>query len=228
MAGCSSTDVMTIACPAASPALTPSVLPGCPGMTTQFDCGAALTSTIVAWAWDLDSTSDSDGNGVADDDVDASACAASASYPAGAHAARLTGWDGTSCAVTADVPFTVAPDAPPGDVVDDRLTRVGSALTITWAPTLLAASYRVERGTLGSLWIARTYDHATESVAGEGACDVGNVRNWTDPDDAALPGAFYYLVTSLSACGAEGPPGDGWDGRANFPRPPRTPTASCL
>lgn len=228
MSGCSSIDVMTISCAAPPGALAPSVLPGCPGMATQFDCRAALTSTIVAWAWDLDSTWDSDGNGVSDDDVDASACAASASYPAGAHAVRLTGWDVTSCAVTAGVPFTVAPDAPPADVVDDRFTRAGSALIITWAPTPLAASYRVERGTLRSLWIARTYDHATESVPGEGACDAGNVGTWTDPDDAARLGTFYYLVTAVSTCGIEGPPGEGWDGRVNFPRMPRTPSAGCL
>lgn len=135
---------------------------------------------------------------------------------------------GLSCADADDVTVTCAAGSAPAEASWLRLSRSGTSLTLTWSPMSGIDGFRVLRGSIDSLWIARAYDHAADDAAGAGACDAGLAATWTDPDDAARDGARrYYLVAPFTACGGDGPTGFGRIHASRPPRPPRLPTASC-
>lgn len=85
-------------------------------------------------------------------------------------------------------------------------------VSVTWSGALEADWSNVYRGTLDSLWNARTYDHA--AGPGAGACDR-NLLFLDDVDDLTDGNDYYYLVTGENPCG-EGP--TGFDS-FNAPRP---------
>lgn len=216
--GCRSfTDVAIDSLPGA-PVPSPSAEPACPGMPSRLRCG----STEPVISWDFDVATDADGDTVPDDDAEDATCDPQRAYASGTHTARVTVSAVGGCASFADVTFTVAASVPPPEVPGDRVSHAGAALTMTWSSVAGAATYRVARGTIGT-W----YDHAADDSAGRGACDTAGAVTWTDPDDATDGSDWYYLVTAVEPCGAEGAPGSGMGGAGPFPRDARLPTASC-
>jgi hypothetical protein len=98
---------------------------------------------------------------------------------------------------------------PPGEVprTSLRIRKIPSTgLRLDWAATPGAAAYDSYRGTLGSLWRDRAYDHQVSGALGAGSCG-GTTLFFEDIDDLVSPGDFYYLVTAETVCGLEGPTG---------------------
>lgn len=199
---------------------TPTATPACPGLPSGLSCGTADPG--LTYAWDADIATDSDADTVPDNDVDASACDTSWPYAAGSFVAKVTVTDARACSASATVNVNVTPNTPPGEVQDDRVTHGAGSVTFTWSALAGAASYRIARGDIGT-W----YSHAADDAAGQGSCSTGAVLTWSDPDDDADAGDYYYLITGVAGCGAEGSAGNRFDTQGNAPRDPRIATASC-
>jgi hypothetical protein len=199
----------------------------CPGVTVDLSCGTPDPGATY-W-WDLDASVDADGDGDPANDVDATGCDVMASWPAGG-TYEVRGWtrDARGCvAPTTAGLLAIVDDMPPGEVPDLRLRRSSDAVTLSWGSVPAAARYRLVRGTLDFMWSNDDYDHVADPAVGAGACDVTGLREVADPDDAATPDGWYYLVLAAAECSGDGGTGFGWDGRARFPRPGRIVSAGC-
>jgi hypothetical protein len=199
---------------------TPTATPACAGAESSLSCGTP--DPALTYSWDADVGVDSDGNAVTDDDADAAGCDVRIVYSSGGtHVARVTASSSDDCTVSVAVSVEVPAGVPPGEVPDVRVARSGARVTLTWGAVARAASYRIARGDIGA-W----YSHSADEAASQGVC-VTAARTWTDPDDGEDGSDYYYLVTAVDPCGAEGTPGDKWDGVTRSPRDPRRPSGSC-
>lgn len=195
----------------------PSAAPACPGSAATLSCGPEDPS--LAYRWDYDPSVDADGDGDPANDGDAAGCEQSPVFGAGDHQVAVTAEDARGCALTVLLDFSVAADAAPPAVAQLRLRRSGAGLDFEWDASAGAASYRLQRGTLGD-W----YSHGADDAAGTGACDTAGATTWSDPDDAAAGLDAYYLATALSPCGGESAAGSDSLGVL---RPARQPSAAC-
>jgi hypothetical protein len=223
--GCFSRDVAHVDSRAA--VIAPFEGGACPDEGVLLSCGTPLPD---AWYWwDVDAARDADGDGDAANDPDLMGCDVEARFAVeGAHA--ISGWsadrEGCVLRIAAGV-LTVAAGAVPGEVTTLRVARGGDSVQLAWRVVAGASSYRVARGTLQSLWLSRAYDHAADDLASQGQCDTYGAVALDDPDDAAVPEGFYYLVGGSNACASDGPLGFGWDGHVVYARPPRAATGAC-
>ena len=194
----------------------------CPGTRVRLDAGAsAITNCANAehrWllagsevrAWDPDPVLDL---GPLD-------CAEAGTYTVEVRCA------GEACVGADSVNVACTGGTAPAEVIDLRVSRRGAQLTLGWAPVPAVDGHRVLRGSIGSLWVARAYDHAADASTGAGACSEPGAT-FTDPDDATDGGRWYYLVVAWTSCGGDGPTGLGRIGASRPARPARIPTASC-
>jgi hypothetical protein len=181
------------------PALAASAIPGCAGVPSELTCGAAEPG--VTYEWDLDVTVDSGGDGFPANDVDALGCDQTVSLDAPT-TVKVVATDSEGCFGETTFLVDAGGGVPPGEVADLRVSRSGAELTLDWAPSGDAPTYRVLRGDLGS-WSDPSADDAT----GRGACDTAGATTFTDRDDVPDPVDYYYLVVGSSPCTGPGTPG---------------------
>jgi hypothetical protein len=120
---------------------------------------------------------------------------------------------------------------PPAKVTGLRVgQRLGAgddaAAWMSWDPGADADEYRVLRGAISELWMARAYDHRADPDLAIGACST-LTPSFVAAGERLAPDGFYYLVTAVTDCGGESPTGNAWTPASSPPRPARIPTLSC-
>jgi hypothetical protein len=135
---------------------------------------------------------------------------------------------GHDCISGDTLAISCASGAAPDEVGPSMIVaRAATQMTFTWPAAAQADRYRLLRGSLAALWIARAYDHAADDLVGGGACDAGLSLGLVDPDDGLDGQDWYYLVLASNDCGGDGPAGFGWSPAGRFARPGRVSVPGC-